>query len=134
MEDFGLIMYTLGSLGVSSVLALAALLFRRLRRFSLAIFSTPPAAAILFFLTRWTVIDNSPICGPDPEWNRCPSTQANMLGWSAWVLGIIAIAVAAYWAQRAIQAAIALWFYTKPISISNFPISSTGRIDGPKVP
>jgi hypothetical protein len=134
LEDFGLILFTLGSLGVSSVLALVALLFRRLRRFSLAIFSTPPAAAILFFLSRWTVIDNSHVCGPNIEWDRCPSIQANMLGWLVWVLGIITVAVAANWAQRVIQAAITLLFDTKPSTTGNSPNHSTGGIDGPKVP
>jgi len=134
LEDYALILFTLGCFGISSVLALITLMFSRLRRFSLAIFSTPPAAAVLFFLTRWTVIDSSPVCGPDIEWDRCPSTQADTLGWLAWGLGIITVGVGAYWLQRVIQAAIALWFDSKPLSISSPPIRSEAGVDSPKSP
>jgi hypothetical protein len=117
LEDFGLILYTLASLGISSVLALITLIFRPLRRFSLAVFSTPPAAAVLLFITRWSVIDNSRVCGPNPEWDRCPTTAADVMGWVAWTIGVIAVPVAAYWLQRVIQAAIGLWFDSKPKSM-----------------
>jgi hypothetical protein len=134
MEDYGLILYTLCCLGISSVLSLIALIFRPLRRFSLAVFSTPPAVAVLLFFTRWSVIDNSRVCGPDPEWDRCPSTYANIMGWVAWVIGIIVVAVAAYWAQKVIQAAIGLWFDSRPLSLFCRPNNSATRVDPPEMP
>lgn len=134
MEDYGLTLYTLGCFGISSVLALIALIFRPLRRFSLAVFSAPPAAASLLFLTRWSVIDNSQVCGPDPEWDRCPSTYANTMGLIAWVIGIIVVAVAAYLVQKVIQAAIGLWFDSKPLSLFSRPNNSATRVDPPEMP
>lgn len=134
MEDYGLILYTLGCFGISSVLALIALLFRPWRPFSLSVFSTPPEAAVLLFLTRRSVIDSSPVCGPDPEWDRCPSTSANIVGWAAWAIGIIVVAVAAYWVQRVIQAAIGLWFDSRPLSLFSRPNNSATRVDPPEMP
>jgi hypothetical protein len=117
MELIGQAIYTALALGASTLVALFALLFRPLRRFIFAIVLTPPVSVFFLFLCRWVVIDNAPVCGTNPEWDRCPSATSNWLGWTVWLVGTVAIGIGAYWAQRAVQAAIRLWFDSKPMSL-----------------
>ena len=100
MEVYGLIFAILYALGISSVLAVIALLIRQFRRFVLSVGITPVAAVFLFFTTRWLALDYTPGCEAKvPDFRHCPSTLANVVGWIAWVIGVIAVVVAAYWAQ-----------------------------------
>jgi hypothetical protein len=114
--------------------AVTALFFRRLRRFVLAIGVTPPAAVFLFFTTRWLALDYTPCCESEVlDYQRCPSTSASIAGWIAWVVSVVVVAVAAYWVQRVILAAVGLWFDAKPLNISSLPDNSAPGVDGPKV-
>ena len=117
MEFFGLAIFTFISLTISLGLALLSLLRPSLRRFALAILATPPAAVTLLFLMGWAINDSGPVCGPDPEWDRCPSFAIRIVGWFAWTVGVLAVAVGAYWGQKVIQAAAYLWSDTKQIKL-----------------
>jgi hypothetical protein len=117
VEFFGLAIFTLAALIISLGLGFLSLLRPRLRRFALAICTTPPAAVAFLFFVGWAINDSGPVCGPDPEWDRCPSFAIRIAGWLAWTLGIFAVAVGAYWGQKVIEAAITLWFDTKAIKL-----------------
>jgi hypothetical protein len=118
MEVYGLILYMLCALGISLALAIPALIFRRSRKFVFTLGATPSAAVFLFFATRWLALDYSPGCEAKvPDFQRCPSIFANIAGWFAWTIGVVAVAVCAYWGQKVIQAAGSLWFDTKPINL-----------------
>jgi len=118
MEVYGLIFAFLYVLAISSALAVVALAFRRSRRIVLAVGITPPAAVFLFFSTRWLALDYTPGCEAKvPDFQRCPSISASVVGWILWAVGVVVIAFAAFWAQRVVQAAIGLWFDTKSIKL-----------------
>lgn len=135
MESYGLIIGVFCALAASSVLAIIALALRSLRKFVLAIGATPPAAVFLFFTTRWLALDYTPGCEAEvPDFQRCPSPSASISGWIAFIVCLVAVAVAAYWAQRVIQAVVGLWFDSKPQSIASSLDQSAASVDGPKVP
>ena len=117
MEFFGMAIFTSTSLIISLGLALISLLRPRLRRFALAILATPSAAVALLFLAGWAINDSGPVCGPDPEWDRCPSFAIQIIGWFAWTITVSAVAICAYWGQKVIQAAAYLWSDSKQIKL-----------------
>jgi len=117
MEIIGLMIMTLTSLAISSALAAVAFLFRLSRRFCLTILATPPFAVASLIMIRWSVLDGGRVCGPDPEWDRCPTVTSSIIGWAVWILGIMIAASAAYLAQRVLQAAYYLFFDRQPISL-----------------
>ena len=132
MEVFGLITAALYYLAISSVLALIALIFRPLRRFALAVLAAPPAAIILFYFTRWWTLDNTPGCEVDvPDFSRCPSPTANIIGWVAWILSISIVSFTAYWIQRVFLAGIYLFINKRPISLFKPSSKETGDIRSP---
>jgi len=83
----------------------------------LAILITPPATVVLFFLCGWSILDSGSVCGPDPEWDRCPTSLARVLGWSIWAAATLLTVIGAYWAQKVLEAAISLWSDSAPIRI-----------------
>jgi energy-coupling factor transporter transmembrane protein EcfT len=117
VEIYGLILGTGAASVVGAALAILVFFRRSLRRFALALFATPALSFPALILIRWTVLDNAPICGPDPEWDHCPSNLANAEGWIAWIVCAIAIAFGSYWAQRVIVTAVGLWMDSKPRSV-----------------
>jgi len=117
MEFFGLAIFTLAALLVSLGLGFWALFRPRLRSFALAICATPPLAVAFLFFMGWAVNDSGPVCGPDPEWDRCPTFAVRIAGWVAWTIAVSAVAIGAFWGQKVIQAAANLWADTKPIKL-----------------
>lgn len=118
METYGLIFAFLFALGISSVLAVITLAFRRCRRFVLSVGITPPVSVLLFFTTRWLALDYTPGCEAKvADFQRCPSISASVVGWIALAVGIVIVAVSGYGAQRVVQAAIGIWFDTEPIKL-----------------
>jgi hypothetical protein len=117
VELMGMALCVIAAGACSSGLAILALGFRRSRRFVLAILLTPPIAVILLYLCSWSVLDSGAVCGPNPEWDRCPSDTARIAGWSIWAGATVVTACGAYWAQKVLKGAIALWFDSAPMSI-----------------
>lgn len=118
MEQIGEMIGILVALAISFGIAIVTVLIRRVRRFALAVLFTPPTSLFLLYLCRGAVLDSSPVCGPDPKWDRCPTVAANIFGWAAWAIGTAAIGAGAYWCQRAIGAAAGLWFDSRPKPLS----------------
>lgn len=119
MELIGLFIHAVVTFFVALGAALLAIAIRPLHRFALAAFLTPPAAVISLILIRWTVIDSAPVCGPDSEWDRCPSPFSQGAGWVAWLLVTIAVALIGYWAQRLFRERGHLFFQSEPTTILN---------------
>src|SRR5271170_4977495 len=115
MEMYSLIFLTAGAAVASILLAAIAVAIRPLRRFTLAALALPAISLPLALIIRWSVLDSGAVCGPNPEWDRCPTATASLFGWVVWIAGTIAIGIGAYWAQRGIQAAIHLWFDSEPM-------------------
>jgi hypothetical protein len=119
MELIGQALATFEALAIAAGVAIVALIFRPFRRLAPAVFLTPPSSVFLFFVCRWATIDRGAVCGPDPEWDRCPTIFANIAGWIAWGIGTVAIAFGFYWLQQLIRAGFGLWFdsETKPLRL-----------------
>lgn len=117
MEFIGQALFSLLALGLSAFLSILALMVRPLRPVALAILLTPPSFVFLFFFMAWTLNDLGPVCGPDPEWDHCPSFATRLLAWAILLLATSITAISAYWAQRVLAAAAHLWADTRPISI-----------------
>ena len=100
MEIVGLAISGAVALCFSLALALTALAFRSLRRFLMMLLITPPTAVLLYYFTAWTLIDNSPLCGPNLEWDHCPSIGARVLAFISLSLAVAVVAFAGFWAQR----------------------------------
>jgi hypothetical protein len=67
MEIIGLFWMAGVTLSISTVLAFLAWFFRRTRPASLCLWITPPFVIVTLILSHWFVLDNSRVCGPDPE-------------------------------------------------------------------
>ena len=102
MEIIGLIWMTGVALALSTVLTVIAWFFRRTRPFSFALWVTPPFAIASLIMIRWSVLDASRVCGPDPEWDRCPTALASSAGWASWFFIVILIAALAFVTQIAV--------------------------------
>lgn len=100
----------------SSLAALISLAIPPLRRFTLAILITPPAAVSLYYICG-LIPNTSFACGPDLMWGNCSSSRAEITGWAIWlVCSLCAIAVG-YWGQRFLHKALRLGFNSGPMSI-----------------
>ncbi len=106
MELIGLVLMTGVALVCSTVIAVVAWFFRSTRPFSLCLWVVPPIAVISLILIRWAVVDSGPVCGPDPEWDRCPSSIANFVGWAVWLFVVLFTAGSAYLLQRILTASV----------------------------
>jgi hypothetical protein len=100
MELIGQAIFTIIAITISVGLAFVSRFFRPLRKFSLAFLTTPPVAVFSFFICGWGINDSGTVCGPNPEWDRCPSVGARVLGWSAWLGIVLAVAAGSFWIQR----------------------------------
>ena len=100
----------------SSLAALISLAIPPLRRFSLAILITPPAAVSLYYICG-LIPNTSMACGPDLMFGNCSSTRAEITGWAIWlVCSLLAIAVG-YWGQAILHNNLRKWFNSAPMSI-----------------
>ncbi len=100
----------------SSLAALISLAIPPLRRFSLAILITPPAAVSLYYICG-LIPNTSLACGPDLMWGNCSSARAEITGWAIWlVCSLCAIAVG-YWGQGILHAALRNLFNSAPMGI-----------------
>jgi len=99
----------------SSLAALISLAVPSLRRFTLAIFITPPAAVSLYYICG--LIPNSEAaCGPD-LWGHCANTRAELTGWAIWLICSLCAMAVGYWGQRILHAGLRHWFNSGPMSI-----------------
>lgn len=100
----------------SSLAALISLAIPPLRRFSLAILITPPAAVSLYYICG-LIPNTSMACGPDLMFGNCSSTRAEITGWAIWlVCSLCAIAIG-YWGQRILHSKLRNLFNSAPMSI-----------------
>ena len=100
----------------SSLAALISLAIPPLRRFSLAILITPPAAVSLYYICG-LIPNTSMACGPDLMFGNCSSTRAEITGWAIWlVCSLCAIAIG-YWGQRILNSKLRNLFNSAPMSI-----------------
>ena len=121
MELIGQALFTLTAIAVSVVLALVSRFLRPLKKFSLAFLTTPPAAVFFFFIFGWAISDSGVVCGPDPEWDRCPSVRARLLGWSVWLVIVLAVAGGSFWIQRRAESLRGLFADRRPVRLFENP-------------
>jgi len=100
MEIFGLIWITGVALVFSTIFAVILWFYQPTRPFSLSVWTTPPIAVSSLILIRWLILDRSPVCGPDPEWDRCPSARDNAFTWAAWLLLVVLVATVVFVVQK----------------------------------
>ena len=117
MELFGQAIYTGAAIVAAVGLAIISRLIRPLRRFSLAILITPPIAVLFFFICGWTIVDSGTVCGPDPEWDRCPTMVARVLGWSVWLVIVLFVAGGSFWIQRRVESLRGIFAERHPIRL-----------------
>jgi len=69
-------------------------------------------------LSSWWLLDRSPICGPDLEWDHCPSHVARIIQLSIWLAATGALVVGATFAQKALRISWGNFVYRKqPLNI-----------------
>ncbi|HZD51062.1 MAG TPA: hypothetical protein VE178_20145 [Silvibacterium sp.] len=100
MELIGLALGCVLLAGAGVVLGLVFALVRSLRRFILPAVVVPPTSFLLLMLSSWWLLDRSPICGPDPEWDRCPSHSARIAQLCFWLLATAVLAIVALILQK----------------------------------
>src|SRR5579862_687114 len=105
-----------GALIASSLAALVSLAIPPLRRFTLAILVTPPAAVSLYYLCG-LIPNTSFACGPDLMWGNCSSTRAELSGWAIWLVCSLCAMAIGYWGQRFLHSVLRQWFNSSPMSI-----------------
>jgi hypothetical protein len=116
MEILAEALIALATLIASSLAALISLAIPSLRRFTLAILITPPAAVSLYFVCG-LIPNTRAVCGTDLIWGNCASTQAELSGWAIWlVCSLLAMAVG-YWGQGLLHSALRHGFDSAPMSI-----------------
>jgi hypothetical protein len=54
-------------------------------------------------LSSWWLLDRSPVCGPDLEWDRCPSHLARVVQLSAWLAMTGILVIATRYAQKIVE-------------------------------
>ena len=114
MELIGLTLFTTAALACSICAAYLCLIIRPLRRVCLAVLVTPPFAVFSLYMIWWGVNDSAPVCGPDLEWDRCPSNTARILGWTAWLAVVVGSAIASYFLQRVVRTGSSSFLFRKP--------------------
>lgn len=104
------------ALVASFLAAMLSLVIPSLRRFTLAILITPPAAVSLYYICG--LIPNTPmVCGPDAVWGNCSSTHAELTGWAIWLVCSLCALIIGYWGQGILHGALRQWFNSGPMSI-----------------
>jgi len=104
------------ALMASSLAALISLAIPPLRRFTLAILITPPAAVSLYYICG-LIPNTSFACGPDLMWGNCSSARAEITGWAIWFLCSLCAIAVGYWGQRLLHTALRQGFNSAPMSI-----------------
>jgi hypothetical protein len=107
----------LSTLIVSSVAATICLAVRPLRRFTLAVLITPPAAVSLYYICGALIPNKQMVCGPDAIWGNCANTGAEVTGWAIWLACSLCAIAAGYWGQRPLHGALRAWFASSTMSI-----------------
>ena len=100
MELIGLMIGAVIAAVGGALIAGIIMIFPKLRRFALAAGVLPGAALAMVFVTSSIVYDHSAVCGPDAEWDRCPSLIAKVVLWSCSLIGTATIVAVSYWVQR----------------------------------
>lgn len=85
------------------VLALIFAFVRRLHRFILPALAVPPISFFLLILSSWWLLDRSPVCGPDPEWDRCPPHFFRVVQLGVWLVATGVLAALMTFAQKILQ-------------------------------
>ena len=116
MEILRQALTALATLIASSLAALISLAIPSLRRFTLAILITPPAAISLYYICG-LIPNTQMVCGPDAVWGNCSSTRAELTGWAIWLACSLCAMAVGYWGQRVLQNALRHWFNSAPMSI-----------------
>ncbi|HUI71999.1 MAG TPA: hypothetical protein VL354_15880 [Spirochaetia bacterium] len=104
------------ALMASSLAALISLAIPPLRRFTLAILITPPAAVSLYYICG-LIPNTSFACGPDLMWGNCSSARAEITGWAIWFFCSLCAIAVGYWGQRLLHTALRQGFNSAPMSI-----------------
>jgi hypothetical protein len=104
------------ALVISSLAALISLAIPSLRRFTLAIFITPPAAVSLYYICG-LIPNTQAACGPDFVWGNCPSPTAEIAGWAIWLFCSLCAIAVGVWGQRILQSLLRHGFNSAPMSI-----------------
>jgi len=100
----------------SSLAAVISLGIPSLRRFTLAIFITPPAAVSLYYICG-LIPNTHAACGPDFAWGNCSSTTAELAGWGIWLVCSLCAMAIGFWGQRLLQRALRTWFNSAAMGI-----------------
>jgi hypothetical protein len=100
----------------SSLAALISLAIPPLRRFSLAILITPPAAVSLYYICG-LIPNTSMACGPDLMLGNCSSIRAEITGWVIWLICSLCAIAMGYWGQRILHGKLRNLFNSAPMSI-----------------
>lgn len=116
MEILGQALTALATLIASSLAALISVAIPPLRRFTLAILITPPAAVSLYYICG-LIPNTSFACGPDLMWGNCSSTRAELTGWAIWLACSLCAMAVGYWGQRILQSLLRHWFDSAPMGI-----------------
>lgn len=116
MEILTEALIALAALIASSLAALIFLSIGPLRRFTLAILITPPAAISLYFVCG-LIPNTTHVCGTELIWGNCASTRAEISGWAIWLTCSLCAVLLGYWGQRLLHSALRHWFNSAPMSI-----------------
>ena len=116
MEILAEALIAFATLVASSLAALISLAIPPLRRFTLAILITPPAAVSLYFICG-LLPNTQTVCGPDLIWGNCTSTRAELGGWAIWLVASLVALAVGYWGQRVLQSVLRHGFDSAPMSI-----------------
>ena len=100
----------------SSLAALVSLAVPPLRRFTLAILITPPAAVSLYYICG-LIPNTQAACGPDFTWGNCSSSTAELTGWAIWLFCSLCAIAIGFWGQRFLQSVLKHGFNSAPMSI-----------------
>ena len=113
MEIIGLILGFLlfGCVGVALCVVFAFI--PNLRRFVLPAAIVPASSYFLLITLGWLVLDHSPVCGPDPEWDRCPSHIVHIAMMFVWLLGTACAFMAAVFLQKVLVLSWQNFIYRK---------------------
>jgi len=103
MELVGLAIMLLFLYGLGICLAFGCWFVPKLQRFALPIAIVPAPSILLLTLSSWYVLDRAPICGPDPEWDRCVSAPNRIISLAVWLAGTSLMASAAFLIQKSVN-------------------------------
>jgi hypothetical protein len=105
MEIIGLMVmcFLLGGIGL--IAGVIFMLLPKLRRFALAVTIVPASTYFFLIMLSWYELDKAPICGPDPEWDRCPSHFVRISIWAAMLAEVVLLTIACFYLEKVITLA-----------------------------